>query len=324
MQITVVITTHDRPALLREAIASVEAQRFDEWDIVVVDDGSSPAVVLEPLHEELRGRIRLLRNEVAQGPSEARNAGMRAATGETVFFLDDDDLLDADALATIDAAFRDDTTLNCLFVNVEPFGSEAEGTQHNQVQAMARVLDTMGLRMEDAGGVLRLDSGRLFGALLDRIPMAFQRVAIKRAQLQKVGLYSGKGFEDLEWYYRVALRCSCGLLRTPLYRVRCEGQSYFSRPEEKQRLIDTIIHMRKGLLNLDEVATTPALRDLTVAALASANFNKAYYANENNQPFPWRNLFDSAAHGLCWQHFSLAGKALKNQMRNVVTRRHDN
>ncbi len=323
MQITVVITTHDRPALLREAIASVEAQHFGEWDVVVVDDGSCPAVTLEPLHEELRGRIRLLRNEVAQGPSEARNAGMRAATGETVFFLDDDDLLDADALATIDAAFRDDTTLNCLFVNVEPFGSDAEGTQHNQVQAMARVLDTMGLRMEDAGGVLRLDSGRLFGALLDRIPMAFQRVAIKRAQLQKVGLYSGKGFEDLEWYYRVALRCSCGLLQTPLYRVRCEGQSYFSRPEEKQRLIDTIIHMRKGLLNLDEVATTPALRKSTVAALASAHFNKAYYANENNQPFPWRSLFDSAANGLCWQHFSLAGKALKNKIRTMVTRRHE-
>ena len=42
MQITVVIATHNRPALLREAIASIEAQSFREWEIVVVDDGSGP------------------------------------------------------------------------------------------------------------------------------------------------------------------------------------------------------------------------------------------------------------------------------------------
>lgn len=319
MQITVVITTHDRPELLREAIASVEAQRFNEWDVIVVDDGSRPAVTLNPLQG---GRIRLLRNEVAQGPSEARNTGMRTATGEVIFFLDDDDLLGTDALAQIDAAFRDDANLDCLFVNVEPFGSDAEGTRHNQMQAVTRVLATMGERLEGAEGVLRLHSDLLFAALLERIPMAFQRVAIKRAQLQKVGFYSGKGFEDLEWYYRVALRCTCGLLVTPSYRVRCEGQSYFSRPEEKQRLIDTIIHIRKGLLSLDEVATTPLLKRLTTASLASAHFNKAYYAYQNHQDFPWRNLFDSTVNGLYWHHFSLAGKVLKNRILQAITRQH--
>jgi len=319
MQITVVITTHDRPELLREAIASVEAQRFDEWDAIVVDDGSCPAVTLDPVQA---GRIRLLRHETAQGPSEARNTGMRAAAGEVIFFLDDDDLLGADALAQIDAAFQSDANLNGLFVNVEPFGSDAEGTQHNQTQAMSRVLGKMDMRLECTEAVLRLDSDRLFGALLERIPMAFQRVAIKRSQLQKVGLYSGKGFEDLEWYFRVALRCTCGLLVAPGYRVRCEGQSYFSRAEEKQRLIDTIIHIRQGLLSLDEVTATPLLKHMTTASLASAHFNKAYYAYQNNLPFPWRNLFDSTVNGLYWHHFSLAGKALKNRIRQAITRPH--
>jgi len=83
-----------------------------------------------------------------------------------------------------------------------------------------------------------------------------------------------------------------GLFVAPCYRVRCEGQGYFSRPEEKQRLIDTIIHIRKGLLNLDEVAATPLLKQLTTASLASAHFNKAYYAYQNRQAFPWRNFFD--------------------------------
>ena len=80
MQITVVIPTHDRPELLREAIASVEAQGFDHWDVIVVDDGSRPPARIAPLAAVPAKRIRLLRNEEAQGPSEARNAGMRAAT----------------------------------------------------------------------------------------------------------------------------------------------------------------------------------------------------------------------------------------------------
>lgn len=247
---------------------------------------------------------------------------MRTATGEVIFFLDDDDLLGVDALAQIDAAFRDDANLNCLFVNVEPFGSDAEGTRHNQTQAVTRVLATMGERLEGTEGVLRLHSDLLFGALLERIPMAFQRVAIKRAQLQKVGFYSGKGFEDLEWYYRVALRCTCGLLVTPSYRVRCEGQSYFSRPEEKQRLIDTIIHIRKGLLNLDEVAATPLLKRLTTASLANAHFNKAYYAYQNHQAFPWRNFSTQQSAGCTGTTSAWQGKVLKNRIRQAITRQH--
>src|SRR3569832_1223069 len=151
---------------------------------------------------------------------------MRTATGEVIFFLDDDDLLGVDALAQIDAAFRDDANLDCLFVNVEPFGSDAEGTRHNQTQTMTHILTTKNESLEGTEGVLRLHSDLLFGALLERIPMAFQRVAIKRAQLQKVGFYSGKGFEDLEWYYWVAFRCLCGLFVSFCFCVCCEGQSY--------------------------------------------------------------------------------------------------
>ena len=320
MLITVVIPTHDRPALLHEAIASVEAQCFDEWCIVVVDDGSLPAVELEHPSRRLEARISVLRHEVPQGPSAARNAGMRTATGELVFFLDDDDLLEPDALQMIDAAFRGDACLDCLFVNVEPFGRYADGVRHNQVQALSRVLAAMGVSRVAADGVLRLNSFRLFGALLERIPMAFQRVAIKRTQLLRVGPFRGEGFEDLEWYYRVALRCACGLLVKPCYRVRCEGQSYFSHPEAKQRLIDAIIRIRAGLLSLEEVIASPVLKRMVVASLARANFNKAYFAHKSGQPFPWRNLLDSATHGVYWNHISLAGKALKNRIGRAVTR----
>jgi glycosyltransferase involved in cell wall biosynthesis len=320
MQITVVIATHNRPALLREAIASIEAQSFREWEIVVVDDGSQPPVDLESLSETDVERIRLLRHEVPHGPSGARNTGMRAATGNLVTFLDDDDLFKPDALKRIDSAFQNEAGLDCLFFNVELFGARAEGTRDNQDQALSQLFYKMDLPLpENDGSIVQLDSEALFIALLDHLPMAFQRVVIKRNMLEKVGLYRGRGFEDLEWYYRVVLHCQCAFQAEPLYLVRCEGQSYFSRIEAKKRLVETIIRIRESLLSLEEVSARSKLHRLVGASLAKANFNKAYFAHESGQSFPWRNFFDSCEKGFYWRHFSLVGKVLISRIRQVLS-----
>ena len=318
MQITVVIATHNRPALLREAIASVKAQSLDEWDILVVDDGSQPPVDLKDLSEILEGRINMIRHDVPEGPSGARNTGMKAAVGELVTFLDDDDLLKPDALKTIDAAFRDGIGLDCLFLNVEPFGASAEGTRRNQDQALSLLFGKMGQAVPAKGEIVPLDSESLFIALLNHLPIAFQRVAIKRFALQKVGPFKGNGFDDLEWYYRVAIRCRCAFLAEPYHLLRCEGQSYFSRNEAKKRLMDSIIRIREGLMRLDEVSVNPVLRRKVAASLAKANFNKAYSEHQSGHPFPWRNFFRSFSNGLSWGHFSLAGKVLKSRVKDVL------
>jgi FkbM family methyltransferase len=91
--VSVVIPTHDRSSLLREAVSSVFAQEgrgelFD-LEVIVVDDASSddtPAVA-----REFPG-LRYLRLNVNKGPSAARNAGIAASTGKYIAFLDDDDL----------------------------------------------------------------------------------------------------------------------------------------------------------------------------------------------------------------------------------------
>jgi glycosyltransferase involved in cell wall biosynthesis len=86
-QFSVVIPTRDRPELLGEAIASVLAQTVDDWELVVVDDASTP-----PASVPDDPRIRLVRLAEPQGPAGARNAGVRASTGRYLAFLDDDDL----------------------------------------------------------------------------------------------------------------------------------------------------------------------------------------------------------------------------------------
>lgn len=93
LAVSVVIRTRDRPALLRDAIASVRSGEYPAEVIVVNDGGSRPdvdATLIE--HERPRGR------------SEAMNSGVRAATGSHVAFLDDDDRFYAEHLPTLAAA----------------------------------------------------------------------------------------------------------------------------------------------------------------------------------------------------------------------------
>jgi glycosyltransferase involved in cell wall biosynthesis len=83
--VSVVVPTHDRPALLRRAVASVLDQTVTDLEVVVVDDGSAEPVVLDD------ERVRVLRHDVALGAPSARNSGVAASTGDVVAFLDDDD-----------------------------------------------------------------------------------------------------------------------------------------------------------------------------------------------------------------------------------------
>ena len=84
-----VITTYDRPDFLKEAIASALAQTFPLAELIVVDDGSPSD--LGAVVDASRGEVRYLRLAGNRGANAARNAGVAAATGEVVAFLDDDD-----------------------------------------------------------------------------------------------------------------------------------------------------------------------------------------------------------------------------------------
>ena len=89
--VTVVIPTRDRPSRLSATLAGVWRQRDVRLEVVLVDDGSEPHVAAS--YERLRSdRLRVLRDATPRGPAAARNAGIAAARGGWVAFLDDDDL----------------------------------------------------------------------------------------------------------------------------------------------------------------------------------------------------------------------------------------
>ena len=79
-----------RAHYLSDAIQSVRAQTFSDYELVVVDDGSPDRKEVDRLGLPEDARIRYLRQE-NRGPAAARNAALQAARGEFVAFLDSDD-----------------------------------------------------------------------------------------------------------------------------------------------------------------------------------------------------------------------------------------
>ena len=75
--VSVVVPAHNSEPFIAEALDSVRAQTYKQWEIIVVDDGSTDRTA--DLVEGLGDSIRLLR-QANRGPSAARNAGIRAAS----------------------------------------------------------------------------------------------------------------------------------------------------------------------------------------------------------------------------------------------------
>jgi len=96
-RISVVIPYYNRARFIDDCLASVFAQSHAPGEIIVVDDASRPD---ERRHlDKILPRIRIVDQPHNGGVSAARNAGVRAATGEWVAFNDSDDIWVADKLA---------------------------------------------------------------------------------------------------------------------------------------------------------------------------------------------------------------------------------
>src|SRR5262245_50792988 len=86
--VSVIMPTFNRADTIRRAIRSVQAQTFTDWELIVVDDGSTDNTVA--LIEGYDPRLKLIRQK-NQGTAGARNAGLRASASSYIAFLDSDD-----------------------------------------------------------------------------------------------------------------------------------------------------------------------------------------------------------------------------------------
>ena len=152
IEISAVIATYNRAALLPQAIDSVLAQTRPADEIVVVDDGSTDAT--STVLAGYAGRVRAVRQDNG-GEAAARNRGIAEARGRWVAFLDSDDLWEPTALARLEDAAR--AVPRAGLVAMRARGLRLDGTRTARVhgkKSPGPYFTTRSLLMGDAGGVL--------------------------------------------------------------------------------------------------------------------------------------------------------------------------
>jgi len=122
--ISIYIPTRNRLPLLLRAVASCLSQTFTDFELIIVDDASTPEIQQQiSLLSKLDGRIRIILQPTQQGASAARNAAIMQARGEFITGLDDDDEFTPERLETFLSAWRSEPdhaflcTASCLLLS---------------------------------------------------------------------------------------------------------------------------------------------------------------------------------------------------------------
>lgn len=208
---SVVIPAYNAEETIGATLRSVFAQTCKEFEVIVVDDGSTDrtAGVIEGLDHEA---VQLVRQSKS-GPSAARNHGIEVARGTYVSFLDADDLWLPEYLDAMRAAFQREPQAGIAFTDAWAWDD-----------ALARFRRPTVMRTETPSGELPDEAGQLFRQLLER-NFFFVSTTVPRDVLLRVGVFDTAifGSEDWELWLRIvasghrAVRAD-GVLA--VYRVR--------------------------------------------------------------------------------------------------------
>ncbi len=221
---SVIVPTYNRADTIRRAIKSVQAQSFGDWELIIVDDGSTDETV--SLVDGLEPRMILIRQE-NRGFAEARNAGIRASSGKYLGFLDSDDEFLPHHLELCIAflkAFPDESFVSAELL--EDFGEgrfvnhyRAETSEWYPQKASRIRSNNFGLPPGETDDYLRVYESR-------EVIADWGSQIVKRTEnYQDAFLYRGRIFEYIRWGYLMALPATV-IKRTVLETVGLPDASY--------------------------------------------------------------------------------------------------
>jgi len=311
--ISIVIPAYNRPALLLEAVHSIAKQSYSDFEVIVVDNGSAPPISKSALEDALGERLLLFRHDSALGVPKAKNVGVKLAHGEVILILDDDDLLMPDALERISYAFSSYPQIDCLFLGVHPFGPYAAGPTKSRDSALRTVLDKSNPQERDG---LYFFSDRLFDALLETVPVDFQRPAARRGMWNIVGGFDEDClFSESAWTIRASCIGTIAFSKRPLTQWRIHDGN-FGWPSDleldqiQKRQMDNGISAGAHLLKVfDSEKGAWRVRAAMIRRYQSDQLlSKAYYLRGSSWPEGARALVNSFLLAPRPLHLKLAAK----------------
>jgi glycosyltransferase involved in cell wall biosynthesis len=185
-RVSVIIPTYNRADLIGETVESVLIQTFDDFEIIIVDDGSTDSTK-EVVHR-FNGPIKYLYQE-NHGLCCARNRGFEASSGDYICFLDSDDVLNRRMLERQVSLLDSNSDLGFVY------------SDYQFINRAGEIMPKPAVFLDHP-----LRRGRIFRFLVYFDFIIISSVLARRDCIKKAGLFNSslEAAEDLDWLLRMA------------------------------------------------------------------------------------------------------------------------
>lgn len=307
-EISVIIPAFNSADYIGEAIRSVLAQTYTNFELIVVDDGSTdatPEIVREFGHE-----VTYVRQENG-GAASARNHGIRIAKGEFIAFLDADDTWEPDKLEKQINLFKDDPGLGMVFTENKLFDEEGE------------YCDSLDKKN-------RLMSGDLAQSIFMSSGVATPTVMVRSEVFRKLGTFeeSLSQSEDDNMWIRITSNYKGMLIDEPLVRIR-EHQGRISHDYIK--LFDSILQSIDMLKSKYGDAVRKKIEPVLAKKISLVQFDRGYALLDMGDPGKarrsfWESIKARPFHHRSWVFlfWSFVPRGLQDRLKRVRRKVHPN
>ena len=248
MKVSAIIPTYNRAYIVLEAVESVLGQTYRDFEIVVVDDGSTDNTA-----EIVRGigdpRIRYITHEKNKGCSAAYNSGIAAARGDLVGFLDSDDRWKPDYLERQVGFFERHPEVDAVFTDTEVrFSTWQAPSLISLMQAFPKLLKGH----PDSEEVV-LSSREMYLCLLEEVPIKPSAVVVKRELFRRAGTFDEAWPSGTDWelFLRFSYSARFGFINRVLVSQQQTSDSTFLKfvEKDKELLLKVALREKRRLRN---------------------------------------------------------------------------
>ncbi|MCU1268260.1 MAG: glycosyltransferase family 2 protein [Acidobacteria bacterium] len=270
--VSVIVPSYNYGHLIAETLSCVESQTYENWECLVVDDGSTDDTAEVVSSFSTRdARIRYLRQD-NQKQAAARNLGVENSHGEYFQFLDADDLIETRKLGLHAGYLVEHPEIDIVYSGVRYFRSESPNE---------RLLSRRYSMWEDGNSWMPEISGsgnEVLGKLLRNNIMVVNAPLVRRSMIENVGLFNVAlpPVEDWEYWIRCAAKGatfhfdeapeSHALVRSHAQSASADGRRMLTATvllrkevrklpldEEMRALNGQMLAEAEGLLGIEEV-----------------------------------------------------------------------
>jgi len=262
-KVSVIIPAFNTSDYICRAIDGVLAQTYTDFEIIVVDDGSTDRLVA--VLKAYRDRIKYFYQE-NKGPSAARNNGINRAEGEYIAFLDGDDIWCPENLEKKIKYLEGNPTVSVVCSDFEVFGDASHPSSFNH----------RGLFPDRKRGEEFIISDTL-ALLIGQAFMFSSTTLLRRSSFEKYGVFEMEISEDYDLFLRMAQGGDFGCIHEILVRKR----------DHKQNLskgIDNNLSSRiDALSRLINRGVDSRYQPMIAKRIADSNFSWAYRLSKDRR-----------------------------------------